>query len=113
MLKKSSFHQGIIHNWNEKNCIKKICNRVALNRISIYLYERNNIIKIASLMHDQFSAPVFQLMVKYSWFSAGLLKQNPSPFSTVNEICFPSITSYEQCELQACVEGVFIICAHG
>lgn len=100
------------YNRQMKNFIKKIYNRVALDQIPIHLYERNNIIKLVSLMHDQLSAPVFQLMVKYSWFSAGLLKQNPSPFSTVNEICFPSITSYEQCELQACVEGVFITCAH-
>jgi hypothetical protein len=100
------------YNRQIKNFIKKIYNRVALDQIPIHLYERNNIIKLVSLMHDQLSAPVFQLMVKYSWFSAGLLKQNPAPFSTVNEICFPSIVSHEQCELQACVESVFITCAH-
>ncbi len=100
------------YNRQVKNFIKKIYNRVALDKIQIHLYERNNIIKLVSLMHDQLSASVFEPMVKYSWFSAGLLKQNPSPFSTVNEICFPSMTSHEECELQKCVEGVFITCAH-
>jgi len=100
------------YNRQVKNFLKKIYNRVALDKLSIHLYERNNIIKLVSLMHNQLSASVFQPMVKYCWFAAGLLKQNPSPFSTVNEICFPTITSHEQCELQSCCECVFITCAH-
>ncbi|CAF1540353.1 unnamed protein product [Adineta ricciae] len=100
------------YNRQVKNFIKKIYNRVALDKIPIHLYERNNISKLVSLMHNQLSASVFQPMVKYSWFVAGLLKQNPSPFSTINEICFPTITSHEQCELQSCGECVYITCAH-
>ena len=50
------------YNRQMKIFIKKIYNRVALDQISIHLYERNNIIKLVSLMHDQLSAPVFQLV---------------------------------------------------
>jgi hypothetical protein len=100
------------YNRQMKNFIKKLYNRVALDKIDIHLYERNNIIKLVSLMHDQLAAPVFQPMIKYSWFEAGLLKHDPSPFFTVNEICFPPIISHEQCHLQTCDESVFITCAH-
>ncbi len=100
------------YNRQMKNFIEKLYNRVALDEIDIHLYERNNIIKLTSLVHDQLSAPVFRPMIKYSWFVAGLLKQNPSPFLTVNEVCFPPISGHEQCQSSGCEESVMVNCAH-
>jgi hypothetical protein len=100
------------YNRQLKNFVKKVYDRVALDQLDIQLYQRNNIIKLVSLMHDQLSASIFQPMVQYSWYAAGLLKQNPAPFLSVNEVCFPRMTSHEQCQFLSCDEGVFITCAH-
>ena len=55
-----------------KNFIKKVHQRVALNEIDIHISDRNNIIKLVSLLHNQLSAPVFGPMIRYSvvcgWF---------------------------------------------
>ncbi|CAF3472540.1 unnamed protein product [Rotaria sp. Silwood1] len=42
-----------------KNLAKKLYNRVALDQLDINLHERNNIIKLVSLIHNQISAPIF------------------------------------------------------
>ena len=75
------------------------------------MYERNNIIKLVSLTHNQLSALVFHKMTQYSWFVSGLSKTDPSPFLNINEVCFPSMISYEVCSIDACDEAVLITCA--
>ena len=69
------------YNRQTKNFIKRIYNRVALDEIRINMYERNNIIKIVSLVHNQLSAPTFRQMIHYSWYASGLLKTDPTLFS--------------------------------
>lgn len=100
------------YNRQLKNFVKTVYDCVALDQLDIPLYQRNNIIKLVSLMHDQLSAPVFQQMIQYSWYAAGLLKRNPAPFSTINDVCFPRMTSHEHCQFPSCDDGVFITCAH-
>ncbi|CAF2120193.1 unnamed protein product [Rotaria magnacalcarata] len=101
----------VYYNRQMKNFIKKIYSRVNLDEIPIHMHERNNIIKIVSLVHNQLSAPVFCKMIRYSWFASGLSKTDPSPFYNVNEVCFPPITSYEECSVDDCDEAVLITCA--
>ena len=45
---------------------KKVYNRVALDQLNVNLHERNNIIKLVSLIHNQLSAPVFKPLILYS-----------------------------------------------
>ena len=72
-----------------KNLAKRLYNRVALDHLNVILHERNTLIKLVSLIHNQLSAPVFENMILYSWYSCGYLKDDPSPFKNVNEVCFP------------------------
>ena len=94
-----------------KNFIKRIYNRLPLDEIPINMYERNNIIKLVSLTHNQLSALVFHKMIQYSWLVRGLSKTDPSPFLSINEVCFPSMTSYEVCSIDGCDKAVLITCA--
>ncbi|CAF4497539.1 unnamed protein product [Didymodactylos carnosus] len=73
-----------------KSFLKACYHRVALDELDIHLHERNNIIRLASLMHNQLSADVFTPMIKYAWFSSGLMREDPSPFVSVNQVCFAS-----------------------
>ncbi|CAF3020621.1 unnamed protein product [Rotaria sp. Silwood2] len=74
------------------------------------MYERNNIIKLVSLVHNQLSASVFRPMIRYSWYVADLLKDDPSEFRNVLEICFPSATTDEECDVHNCEETVLTTC---
>ena len=90
---------------------KKIYNRVALDQLGINLYERNNIIKLVSLLHDQLSAPVFHKMILYSWYASGYIKDDPSPFKNVNDVCFSDLLKYQTCQKGNCDESPFIMCS--
>ncbi|CAF1547985.1 unnamed protein product [Adineta ricciae] len=94
-----------------KNFLKACYHRVALDELDIHLHERNNIIRLVSLMHHQLSADVFTPMIKYAWFSSSLLREDPSPFVNVNQVCFPSSETHMECEENHCGESIFITCA--
>ena len=94
-----------------KNFIKKVHQRVALDEIDVQISDRNNIIKLVSLVRNQLSAPVFGSMIRYSWYAASLLKDDPSLFQSVLEVCFPSATTHEECNVHNFEESVFITCA--
>ena len=49
-----------------KNLAKRLHNRAALDQLNAILHERNNIVKLVSLTHNQLSAPVFEKMILYS-----------------------------------------------
>ncbi len=78
--------------------IKRLYHHVAIEQIDINLWERNNIIKLISLVHNQLSSPAFKKMIQYSWFCSGSTNFNPSPFQNVLQVCFPQIASIEQCQ---------------
>jgi hypothetical protein len=52
-----------------KNFVR-FSDRVVLDGLDIDLYQRNNIIKLQSLMH-QLSSPRFENVFKYSWYASG------------------------------------------
>ncbi len=90
---------------------RKIYERVSLDRLEINLKDRNNIIKMHSLIHNQLSSPRFYTMIKYSWFKSGYFTENPGKFKNVIETCFKFTEQvcYQDCS--QCSEGVFIICS--
>ena len=94
-----------------KNFLKACYHLVALGELDIHLHERNNTIRLVSLMHNQLSADVFTPMIKYAWFSSGLISDDPSPFVSVDQLCFASSRTHIQCEEKDCDESVFITCA--
>ncbi len=37
-------------------------------------------------------------MIKYAWFSSGFIREDRSPFVSVNQVCFASSGTHIQCE---------------
>ena len=94
-----------------KILIKRIYHHVAIEQIDINLWERNNIIKLTSLVHNQLSSRLFNDMIQYSWYCSGYTNLNPSPFQNVLQVCFPKVTSVEECQESSCNETAFINCS--
>ena len=94
-----------------KNLAKRLYNRVALDHLNVILHERNTIIKLVSLIHNQLSSPVFENMTLYSWYACGSVKDNPSPFKNVNEVCFHNLTINQNCQIDKSFESAFISCS--
>ena len=58
------------------------------DEININLSERNNIIKLQSLVHPQMSSAAFKPMIQYAWYKSEYLTNNPGPFKNVKQVCF-------------------------
>lgn len=74
-----------------KNVVRKISDIFILENINIKLHLRNNIIKLQSLVHNQFSSPRFKNLIKQAWYQSGYLPNNPDDFLTPTEFCFVNI----------------------
>jgi len=70
-----------------KNFVRKFSDIIVFMQYEINLHERNNIIKIQSLVHNQLSSPRYQNTFKYSWFKSGYINRPPI-FDNPVEFCF-------------------------
>ena len=84
--------------------------------LNVSLNDRDNIIKLMSLSHFQFSAPVFREMCKMGFYKADFIAEHPEPYQTPLQFCFPQrfpevcdnvICGWDDGCLQPC-----IMCAH-
>ena len=91
-----------------KDFISKYSDKILLKEIKVNLSKRNNILKLQSFVHKQFSAPKFRDFIKYSWFKAGYVEERPNAFQTPNEYCFKNLC--DKCF--ECPEDSFITCAY-
>jgi hypothetical protein len=71
-----------------KNFVRKFSDRVLIDSININLYQRNSILKLQSLVHNQFLSPRFEYLFKYSWFACGYNDCHPGYFKSPVEFCF-------------------------
>lgn len=71
-----------------KNFVRKISDAVILFGSDINLHERNNIIKLQSITHNQLSSPRFKNVFKYAWYKSGYLNEKPPAFENPVEYCF-------------------------
>lgn len=69
---------------------------------------RNGIIKLQSLLHRQLSAEIFQPMIRYAWYSSGLLTEKKT-FLNVRQACFEFSETEKTCLF--CNQIRFIKCA--
>ena len=92
-----------------KAFMRRISDWVLMYSIDVQLFQRNNVIKMVSLTHNQFHCPRFENMWKYSWFKAGYLDERPLEFQTPAHHCFATFTAFDLCCY--CAEPAFIRCA--
>lgn len=71
-----------------KNFVRKFSDQAILHNYEVNLHQRDNIIKIQSLTHNQFSSPRFINLFKYSWHKSGYIEERPQHFINPVEFCF-------------------------
>ena len=54
----------------------RVYDRVILEDINLHLAERNNVVRLHSLIHNQLSAPIFVPMIRYAWFKSRYVDDN-------------------------------------
>lgn len=98
----------VYYNRPWKGVVKRFYDYVMANRLPINLYERDNIIKLQSLVHNQFSHQRFVPMGQYAFFAAGLRPDRPGHFERASDILFPPTLL----TCANCPEKAFIRCCH-
>ena len=92
-----------------KAIARKVYDHIRLDNIDINISQRNNIIKLNSLINNQLSSKRFVPMIKYAWYKSGYIKDNPGAFQNVKQICF-SFTDIS-CAQNGCNDTCFITCS--
>jgi hypothetical protein len=80
-----------------------------LDHLSIDMKERNNIIRMYNLTHNQLPAPRFKAMIKHSWYKCGYLEKDPGYFENLECIFFGMDNIC--CSLYNCDNIMFINCS--
>jgi hypothetical protein len=108
---------GLIHPLDKygfriwKNFIRRISDRVLLDGLDVNLYQRNNILKLQSLVHNQLTSTKFVNLFKYSWFASEYTDNHPGKFENPVEFC--SNVQDKKCSRidLSCNSVSFIICS--
>jgi hypothetical protein len=98
-----------------KNFVRRFSDRILLDDLPIQLYQRTNIIKLQSLVHNQFSACRFVNFIRYAWHASGYLDERGERFENPVEYCFPDDLAEECAKSEngnKCGQGSFLRCAH-
>ena len=88
---------------------RRLFDRVLLDELDINISERNNIIRLTSLTHNQLSSEVFRKMIQYAWYASGYTDNHPGSFKTVAEVCFSFDATI--CAVSSCDASPFISCS--
>lgn len=95
---------GFFRSW--KQFVRRISDR-ALIEGEVDMFQRDNIIKLQSLVHFQFSAPIYSDMIRYAWYKSGLVQTRPPTFETPLQFCFPQ----EVHHCKQCTRFMFMKCS--
>ncbi len=68
--------------------VRRFSYRVLLDVLDVNLFQRNNILKLQSLVHNQFSSTKFINLFKYSWFACNYTDSHPRKFENPLVYCF-------------------------
>lgn len=63
-----------------KQYVRKISDRVLLDQLEFPLFQRNNILKLQSLTHNQLSSPRYKSLWLLSWYKSGYIDERPPHF---------------------------------
>jgi hypothetical protein len=91
-----------------KEFVRRITDYVELNELDVNIHRRDEIIKLQSLTHHQFSADRFKPFIKYSWHCSGYLDEKPEEFEHPVQFCFGNLA--DECE--ECNEMPLMKCSH-
>lgn len=93
-----------------KNWLKKFSDHVRIKQLDVNLQQRDSLLKIQSIIHNQFMATRYVPMWQYSWYKAGY-KGDSRPegrFDNPVDYCF-KFPGIPECQ---CKKVAFIRCSH-
>lgn len=99
----------VFYNRQMKLIPRRSSDRVLLDEIDINMSERNNVIRLMSLTHNQLFAKVFHSMIRYAWYASGYTDHHPGSFKTVVGVCFSFDAT--TCAPPSCDTGPLICCS--
>jgi len=74
----------------------------------INLHERNNIIKLQSLIYNQLSSPRYHNLFKYSWFKSSYTNERPEEFENPVQYSFDETST--RCDIEDCNNIAVVSC---
>lgn len=92
-----------------KNFVRQFSDNVMYMNEDLQLHDRNNIIKLQSLVHNQFSSPRYQNLFKYAWYKSGYLVHKPKDFENPVDFSFGDRCG-THCEIDGCRNVAIIRC---
>lgn len=92
-----------------KDFIKRFNEHLLITSSEIQPFNRNTILKIQSLIHNQFQSNLFTPMFRYAWYKAGFIDEYIR-FESIKEILFEFNQAY--CSTELCLSEPFIQCAY-
>lgn len=98
----------VFFNRQMKVILRRLYDRVLLDELDINMSERNNIIRLMSLTHNQLCSEVFRPMIQYAWYASGYMVNHLGPFQTVPDVCFSFNAAI--CVVSPCDAAPFICC---
>ncbi|XP_076547717.1 uncharacterized protein LOC143306005 [Osmia lignaria lignaria] len=93
-----------------KNFVRRFSDTVILLHYEINLHTRDNILKLQSLAHNQFSSPRFENFIKYSWYKSGYVPSRPPHFENPVEFCYAA-DNEPRCHVCGDVVIIIWLCA--
>lgn len=106
----------VIFNRQYKKFVKRVLERAQYQNLLHNITSREGIIRLHSMIWDQFTSPVYRDMLRYSWYKTDLnfvqeeLRMGPPP-KMVHQIQFEFDRSHK-CEFNNCTHQAFIRCSH-
>jgi hypothetical protein len=80
-----------------KQICRKISNRSACCETPIKMFQRDNILKLQSLVYHILCSPRFQGSLKYAWYKSGY-GSRPDRFEGITEFCFKNLKLCKKCD---------------
>lgn len=93
-----------------KNYVRHFSDAVMRMNCNMKLHDRNNIIKLQSLVHNQFSSPRYKNLFKYSWYDSGYIEEKPEKFENPVDFGFGD-SCKTHCEIEGCRNIAIVRCS--
>lgn len=91
-----------------KAVVKRITAHVQANDEDFICHQRDNILRLISVVYDQFRSPMYRECWRYAWHIAGYT-DHPPPFVTPAQALFGDVSG--DCENARCMELAFVRCS--
>lgn len=90
---------------------RRICTYMNFHHTDVEMHLRNNILKLHTIIHNQFRSPRFFNCFKHAWVMCGYLEHDGIRHTTPLEFCFQLVNSGNVPNCNSCDQFAFIRCA--